>query len=316
MKILVVDDNASSRKLLRLTLAAEGHDVREASDGQEALELLEGSPFDAVICDILMPRMDGYRFCHEARRRPDLQNLPIIIYSATYTSPSDESAALNAGADRFLRKPSLAAVILRTLSDVTTGPRKASASRAPADELEVLKQYSERLVQKLEEKNLELEAAQEKLSAAYDKLERSEKRFRELVELAPIGIFQTAPDGLFIAANTTFARMLGYSSTQELMGLEMARDVYMDPAVRRRVLREVDRSERVSALEIRLKKRDGERPLGPDRQPHREGSDRQDPPLRDLRPRHHRAQAGRGSASRERAEVPPRSPNRSTRCSG
>ena len=257
MRILVVDDNGSSRKLLRVTLMAEGHDVTEASDGQEALEILESSAFDAVICDILMPRMDGYRFCHEARARPSLQNLPIIIYSSTYTSPSDEAAALKAGADRFLRKPSPAAVILRALSEVTTGPRKNSGARASADELEVLKQYSERLVQKLEEKNLELGGAQEKLSAAYDKLERSEKRFRELVELAPIGIFQTTPDGLIIAANTAFARMLGYSSPQELMGLEMAHDIYMDPADRQKVLRDLGRSGRVSALEVRLKKRDG-----------------------------------------------------------
>ena len=148
MKILIVDDNGSSRKLLRLLLAAEGHDVVEAADGQEALETLESSGFDAVICDILMPRLDGYRFCIEARRRPALQSLPIVVYSSTYTSASDESTALSSGADRFLRKPSPAAVILRTLSDVTTMPREASPPRTAADELGVLKEYSERLVQK------------------------------------------------------------------------------------------------------------------------------------------------------------------------
>ena len=257
MNVLIADDHDPSRKLLRVTLTSEGHEVTEASDGQEALDRLDDFAFDAVISDILMPRMDGYRFCFEARRRAKFQALPIIIYSATYTSPAEESLALSMGADRFLRKPSPAAVILRTLSEVTSQPRNASASRVPADDLQVLKQYSERLVQTLEEKNLELQGAQEKLSAAYDKLERSERRFRELVDLAPIGIFQTAPDGLFIASNTAFARMLGYSSPQELMGLELARDVYVDVSDRLKVLREMSRRESVSGLELRLRKRDG-----------------------------------------------------------
>ena len=116
MKVLIADDQDSSRKLLRLILAAEGHDVIEASDGQEALEKLESLPVDAVISDILMPRMDGYRFCYEARRKPGLQTIPIIIYSSTYTSATDESTALSVGADRFLRKPSPAAVIEITRS--------------------------------------------------------------------------------------------------------------------------------------------------------------------------------------------------------
>ena len=77
MKILIADDQAMSRKLLRLTLAAEGHDVSEASDGQEALDLLAQTSFDLVISDILMPGMDGYRFCYEVRRRSELQKVPV-----------------------------------------------------------------------------------------------------------------------------------------------------------------------------------------------------------------------------------------------
>ena len=101
MKVLIADDHEPSRKLLRLILEAGGHDGIEASDGQEGLEKLESSPVDAVICDIVMPWMDGYSFCYEARRKPSLRNLPIILYSATCTSPADGFAALKAGADRF-----------------------------------------------------------------------------------------------------------------------------------------------------------------------------------------------------------------------
>ena len=61
MKILIVDDNMVNLKLIRAQLEAEGHVVTQALDGVEALEWLDGHPVDAVISDILMPRMDGYR---------------------------------------------------------------------------------------------------------------------------------------------------------------------------------------------------------------------------------------------------------------
>ena len=60
--ILIVDDHASNLKVLRATLEAEGLSVFEAENGVEALALLERESVDAIISDILMPRMDGYRF--------------------------------------------------------------------------------------------------------------------------------------------------------------------------------------------------------------------------------------------------------------
>src|SRR3989442_7043952 len=67
MKLVIVDDIAANRKLLRVTLEAEGHTAFEAADGVEALQLLAREKVDAVVSDILMPRMDGYRLCHEIR---------------------------------------------------------------------------------------------------------------------------------------------------------------------------------------------------------------------------------------------------------
>ena len=65
MKVLIVDDVASNLKLLRVTLEAEGVTVGEATDGVAALSALESEDFDAVISDILIPRMDGYRLYRE-----------------------------------------------------------------------------------------------------------------------------------------------------------------------------------------------------------------------------------------------------------
>ena len=86
MNILIADDNAINRKLLRATLEAEGHSVEEAADGQEVLALLETKLADAIISDILMPRMDGFRLCSELRRSERFREIPFIIYTSTYTS--------------------------------------------------------------------------------------------------------------------------------------------------------------------------------------------------------------------------------------
>jgi CheY-like chemotaxis protein len=105
MRLVIVDDIAANRKLLRVTLEAEGHTTLEAADGVEALEILAREKVDAVLSDILMPRMDGYRLCHEIRTNDLLRDLPIVIYTSTYISGSDEKLALSIGADKYLKKP-------------------------------------------------------------------------------------------------------------------------------------------------------------------------------------------------------------------
>src|SRR5882762_8400168 len=113
MNILIADDNATNLKLLRALLEAEGHEVLLAADGVEALERLEAEKVDAIISDILMPRMDGYRLCLEVRKREKFKQLPFLFYTSTYTSHSDEKAAFDLGADKFLKKPSPAAEMLQ-----------------------------------------------------------------------------------------------------------------------------------------------------------------------------------------------------------
>src|SRR5680860_1142381 len=103
MNLLIVDDTPINLKLLRAQMDSEGHAVFEAHDGLDALALLERQRVDAVISDILMPRMDGYRLCYEIRKHERLHDLPIIIYTSTYTSSSDEKLALEMGADKYLK---------------------------------------------------------------------------------------------------------------------------------------------------------------------------------------------------------------------
>src|ERR1017187_9927528 len=142
MNILIVDDHLTNLKLLCAQLESEGHTVFEAHDGVDALALLERQRVDVVISDILMPRMDGYRLCYEIRKHARLRDLPIIIYTATYTSPGDEKLALDVGADKYLKKPASVEILVVALHEVIAQPHAAPRAKAPR-EVEVLKEYNE-----------------------------------------------------------------------------------------------------------------------------------------------------------------------------
>lgn len=169
MNLLIVDDVATDRKLLRVRLEAEGHNTLEAADGVEALQILARETVDAVISDVLMPNMDGFRLCHEIRKIERLRALPFIIYTSTYTSPEDESLAQTVGADKYLTKPTPTSAVLDALREVVAKKAAPPMPSTPAvEEAYVLKQYSQVLVRKLEEKNAELRDALDKLQLAHD----------------------------------------------------------------------------------------------------------------------------------------------------
>ena len=167
MNILIVDDIATNRKLLRVTLEAEGHLTIEAADGIEALQILTREMVDAVISDVLMPNMDGFRLCLEIRKSERLRGLPFIIYTSTYTSRDDMKLAETIGADKYLMKPAPAEAMLQALREVV---EKNVARVAAVEESHVLKQYSQALVNKLEEKNIQLKEALDKLQRAHGRI--------------------------------------------------------------------------------------------------------------------------------------------------
>jgi CheY-like chemotaxis protein len=171
MNLLIVDDIPTNRKLLRVTLEAEGHTTLEAADGVEALQILARETVDAVISDILMPNMDGFRLCHEIRKSERLHALPFIVYTSTYTSPSDVKLAQTVGADKYLTKPAPAADLLEALREVMDKQAARPVLSAPAvEETYVLQQYSQALVNKLEEKHTELKDVLDKLQSAYERI--------------------------------------------------------------------------------------------------------------------------------------------------
>ncbi|HEX6352279.1 response regulator transcription factor [Actinophytocola sp.] len=102
MRILVVDDDRAVRESLRRSLQFNGYQVDLASDGQQALESVSNARPDAMVLDVMMPRLDGLEVCRRLRGTGD--DLPILVLTARDTV-SDRVSGLDAGADDYLPKP-------------------------------------------------------------------------------------------------------------------------------------------------------------------------------------------------------------------
>lgn len=101
-KILMVDDEARMRKLVRDFLSRSGYDVLEAGDGQEALDVFfDNQDIKLVILDVMMPKMDGYQVCEEIRR---YSKVPIIMLTAK-SDERDELRGFDLGVDEYVTKP-------------------------------------------------------------------------------------------------------------------------------------------------------------------------------------------------------------------
>lgn len=114
--VLVVDDEPMTQDLLRMMLEPVGFDVSGADDGIDALEKVAHQRPDAMILDIMMPRLDGYSVCRRLRSRPETADLPIIILTGMY--PYNEAEGRAAGADRFMIKPMSRNDLIRNLREM------------------------------------------------------------------------------------------------------------------------------------------------------------------------------------------------------
>lgn len=173
MRVLVADDDEAGLYFVVSVLESQGHTVVSASDGVTALEYARADPPDLLITDILMPRMDGYQLCREWKSDPLLRNIPVVFYTATYTEPADERFAGSIGADLFLRKPQEPKALLDEISRLmerhTTGEAETRRPETRRED-EVLKEYSQRLVAKLETKVLDLKRSNRDLRRAMEVL--------------------------------------------------------------------------------------------------------------------------------------------------
>ncbi|MBI3894217.1 MAG: response regulator, partial [Candidatus Wallbacteria bacterium] len=130
-RILIVDDRPLNREYLVAVLRSEGHVLLEAADGREALDIAEHVKPQLVITDIMMPEMDGPELVRRLRANPDLQDIPVVFYTATYLESEARALAANCGVEYVLLKPSPARLILALV-------RKCLGASATSDHSEEL----------------------------------------------------------------------------------------------------------------------------------------------------------------------------------
>lgn len=212
MKILIAEDDESSRQLLETVLTAEGYEVFSFENGVKSLDYLQTETVDLIVSDILMPEMDGYGLCKAIKQIPALQKIPFIFYTATYTTPQDERFAISLGATKFLIKPMPIPELLKIISGVLSSnqPPKTPKNRGSqaSGSVKIDKQHAERVRSKLDQKLLELNDEKQKLI-------ESEERFRDFAE-ASADWFWESDDQLRINAVTGGPAGLNFSSLIDL----------------------------------------------------------------------------------------------------
>lgn len=113
-KILIVEDEESLLKLESILLTSKGYDVRGASNGQAALDVLAEESVDLVLLDIMLPEIDGFEVCRRIKADTATRHIPVIMLTAK-KSRDDMARGEKVGADWYITKPFKSAMVIETI---------------------------------------------------------------------------------------------------------------------------------------------------------------------------------------------------------
>jgi DNA-binding response OmpR family regulator len=116
-KILVIEDDPATSRLVEYSLRREGYEVSKCSNGLEGIRRAHSDVPDLIILDVMLPGMDGFEICHRLRAEPDTAKLPILMFSAK-AQEIDKSTGMKVGADDYLTKPSAPAEIVSRVENL------------------------------------------------------------------------------------------------------------------------------------------------------------------------------------------------------
>jgi CheY-like chemotaxis protein len=121
-KVLIADDSANTRGILRFMLQNQGFDLVEAVDGEEAIAKALASPPDLIILDGMMPRKCGFEACSELKQNPKTASVPIILLTAVAQVEPSRDWAKESPADRYMAKPFQMRDLLSAIESLTGAP--------------------------------------------------------------------------------------------------------------------------------------------------------------------------------------------------
>jgi len=158
--ILIVDTSPTDRRLYVTLLGNFGHRIMEAGDGLQALELARTELPDLVITDIFMPNMDGFTLARRLRAEPLLAGVPVIFQTVHYLESEVRKLAAASGIQHIIGKPAEPQEILRTIHEALKRP--TTPARLPQTG-KLQREHLQLLADKLYQKNMELEQANDRL---------------------------------------------------------------------------------------------------------------------------------------------------------
>jgi PAS domain S-box-containing protein len=223
--VLVVDDRASDRELMKVVLGYAGYEVQEMSDSEVALVVARTDRPDLIIADLLMPLMDGYEFVRSLREDPQTAGIPVIFCTATYELGEVRSLAEACGVSHVLSKPVEPEEIIRTVAEVLgTAPKMP----VPTSSGQFAREHQRVLNAKLLAQVEELEHVAEEQQRLHEQLMRSQRETAEslilletLQRTAPVGISFVDREYRIQRVNETMAAMKGVPC-EEMIGRTLA----------------------------------------------------------------------------------------------
>ena len=157
-RALVVEDEPNIRELVSLHLGLEGLTVTTAADGDEALRFASTEPFDVIVLDLMLPKIDGVTVCRAIRRQTTNGDVPILMLTAR-REEADKVLGLESGADDYLTKPfGIREFVARVRALLRRRPSRPEAGHAPAITAGGLTVDPARRHARLEEREIELTA--------------------------------------------------------------------------------------------------------------------------------------------------------------
>ena len=205
LRFLIVDDDPDARKVLSLILDKYGHKALEASDGQEGFKMAKKHKPDAIISDVLMPRMDGFQFLKALRQTKALKLIPFIFYSGVYTDIKEQELAISLGASAFILKPKMPEELWDEINIIikkTSVKNPRAIKRVLIKDKEFLENYSQIVASKLELKVKELEELQGTIASAAEEWSNTFDAINDAICLLD-------KDSKILRCNRSMANLLG-----------------------------------------------------------------------------------------------------------
>jgi PAS domain S-box-containing protein len=239
-EILVVDDTVASLQLLADILGSQGYRVRPASSGRLALRSVAIARPDLILLDVKMPDMDGYEVCRRLKADEASRDIPVIFISALYGT-AEKVRGFDAGGVDYITKPFQRGEVLARVRT----------------HLE-LRRLQEQMKKAYEEVELQVRQRTAELAKTNKDLRESERKFKAIFENIQDGYLLEDMDGTIMLVNPSSAAILGYDTSEELIGRNLAADVYAHPADRKELKSILEKEGRVDDYALEFRRKNGE----------------------------------------------------------